>query len=109
MAKAQDFFPVLTSIHQPAIDLVQEQGNAHEPTRGSGRMWSRAAWFLGPFLSIAADFSGAARERSNCGDRAIKTVARSIIRTDDDEVTNNLQIMLRFDLELKLLEGKLRV
>jgi carboxypeptidase Taq len=41
--------------------------------------------------------------------RAINKVARSIIRTDADEVTYNLHIMLRFDLELKLLEGKLRV
>jgi carboxypeptidase Taq len=41
--------------------------------------------------------------------RAINKVERSIIRTDADEVTYNLHIMLRFDLELKLLEGKLRV
>ena len=41
--------------------------------------------------------------------RAINKVARSLIRTDADEVTYNLHIMMRFDLELKLLEGKLRV
>jgi carboxypeptidase Taq len=41
--------------------------------------------------------------------RAINKVVRSIIRTDADEVTYNLHIMLRFDLELILLEGKLRV
>jgi carboxypeptidase Taq len=41
--------------------------------------------------------------------RAINKVARSLIRTDADEVTYNLHIMLRFDLELKMLEGKLRV
>jgi carboxypeptidase Taq len=41
--------------------------------------------------------------------RAINKVARSLIRTDADEVTYNLHIMLRFDLELKLLEGKVRV
>jgi hypothetical protein len=41
--------------------------------------------------------------------RAINKVARSLIRTDADEVTYNLHIMLRFDLELQLLEGKLRV
>jgi carboxypeptidase Taq len=41
--------------------------------------------------------------------RAINKVARSLIRTDADEVTYNLHIMLRFDLEIKLLEGKLRV
>ena len=41
--------------------------------------------------------------------RAINKVARSLIRTDADEVTYNLHIMLRFALELDLLEGRLRV
>jgi carboxypeptidase Taq len=41
--------------------------------------------------------------------RAINKVQRSLIRTDADEVTYNLHIMLRFDLELKLLEGRLAV
>jgi carboxypeptidase Taq len=40
--------------------------------------------------------------------RAINKVARSLIRADADEVTYNLHVMLRFDLELKLLEGTLR-
>ena len=41
--------------------------------------------------------------------RAINKVARSLVRTDADEVTYNLHVMLRFDIELRLLEGKLRV
>jgi carboxypeptidase Taq len=41
--------------------------------------------------------------------RAINKVQASLIRTDADEVTYNLHVMLRFDLELRLLEGKLRV
>jgi len=41
--------------------------------------------------------------------RAINKVSRSLIRTDADEVTYNLHVMLRFDIELKLLEGTLRV
>jgi carboxypeptidase Taq len=41
--------------------------------------------------------------------RAINKVQRSLIRTDADEVTYNLHIMLRFELELDLLEGRLRV
>ena len=40
--------------------------------------------------------------------RAINRVERSLIRTDADEVTYNLHIMLRFELELELLEGRLR-
>jgi carboxypeptidase Taq len=41
--------------------------------------------------------------------RAVNKVARSLIRTEADEVTYNLHVMLRFDLETKLLEGRLPV
>ena len=41
--------------------------------------------------------------------RAINKVERSLIRTDADEVTYNLHVMLRFDFELQLLEGKLAI
>jgi carboxypeptidase Taq len=41
--------------------------------------------------------------------RAINKVEPSLIRTDADEVTYNLHVMLRFDLELSLLEGGLAV
>lgn len=41
--------------------------------------------------------------------RAVNRVERSLIRVDADEVTYNLHVMLRFDLELDLLEGKLAV
>ena len=41
--------------------------------------------------------------------RAVNKVERSLIRTDADEVTYNLHVMLRFDFELKMLEGKLAV
>jgi len=41
--------------------------------------------------------------------RAVNKVEKSLIRTDADEVTYNLHVMLRFDFELALLEGKLAV
>ncbi|MGB8647811.1 MAG: carboxypeptidase M32 [Anaerolineae bacterium] len=41
--------------------------------------------------------------------RAVNKVEQSLIRTEADEVTYNLHIMLRFDLELDMLEGKLAV
>jgi carboxypeptidase Taq len=41
--------------------------------------------------------------------RAINKVERSLIRVEADEVTYNLHVMLRFDLELALLEGALAV
>jgi carboxypeptidase Taq len=41
--------------------------------------------------------------------RAINKVERSLIRTEADEVTYNLHIILRFDLEVDMLEGRLAV
>jgi carboxypeptidase Taq len=41
--------------------------------------------------------------------RAINKVERSLIRVEADEVTYNLHVMLRFDLELAMLEGRLAV
>ncbi len=41
--------------------------------------------------------------------RAINEVKCSLIRTDADEVTYNLHVMLRFEFELQLLEDKLKV
>ncbi|MEK6256140.1 MAG: carboxypeptidase M32, partial [Chloroflexota bacterium] len=41
--------------------------------------------------------------------RAINRVERDLIRTDADEVTYNLHVMIRFDLELEMLEGTLAI
>jgi carboxypeptidase Taq len=41
--------------------------------------------------------------------RAINKVAPSLIRVSADEATYNLHVMLRFDFELRLLEGELAV
>jgi len=41
--------------------------------------------------------------------RAVNKVENSLIRVDADEVTYNLHIMLRFDFEMQMLEGKLAV
>ncbi len=40
---------------------------------------------------------------------AVNAVGRSLIRTDADEVTYNLHVMIRFELECALLEGSLEV
>jgi carboxypeptidase Taq len=41
--------------------------------------------------------------------KAVNIVERSLIRTDADELTYNLHVMIRFDLECDLLEGRLAV
>ncbi len=40
---------------------------------------------------------------------AVNRVQKSLIRTESDELTYNLHVLIRFDLELELLEGKLAV
>jgi carboxypeptidase Taq len=40
---------------------------------------------------------------------AINKVEKSLIRTDADEVTYNLHVMLRFDFEVQMLEGSLSI
>ncbi len=40
---------------------------------------------------------------------AINKVSKSLIRTDADEVTYNLHVMLRLDFEIQLLEGTLSI
>src|SRR5262245_18965032 len=56
--------------------------------------------------TFAGAFDGVALETFY---RAINKVTPSLIRTDADEVTYNLHIMLRFDLEVAMLEGRLAV
>jgi len=41
--------------------------------------------------------------------RAVNKVEPSLIRTDADEVTYNLHVMIRFDFELSMLEGQLAI
>jgi len=79
------------------------------------RLWENVVGRSRPFwehfyLSLRDRFPDQLREVSfESFYRAINKVQRSLIRTDADEVTYNLHIMMRFDLELELLEGRLRV
>lgn len=85
---------------------------AHE---SQSRLWenqvgrSRGLWaFFEPrwrtrFPSQTADVSSEALYRS------INAVAPTLIRVDADEVTYNLHIVLRFEIERRLFDGTLRV
>lgn len=79
------------------------------------RLWEN---LVGRSRAFWARFLPLARERfpAQLGDvdldtfyRGINRVERSLIRTESDEVTYNLHVMLRFDLEAQLLEGTLKV
>ena len=41
--------------------------------------------------------------------RAVNRVRRTLIRTDADELTYNLHVIVRFELEIELLEGRLTI
>ncbi len=126
--KPDDLGDALFSTMHEAGHALYEQGicRAFEATPLAGgassgvhesqsRLWenvvgrSRAFWqFFYPQLQAAfpAQLGSVTLDTFN---RAINKVQRSLIRTDADEVTYNLHVMIRFDLELALLEGQLAV
>ncbi len=78
------------------------------------RLWenqvgrSRAFWtFALPHLR--ARFPALEHVDVDAAYRAVNRVAPSLIRTDADELTYTLHVLLRFDLELELLDGRLSV
>jgi len=79
------------------------------------RLWenivgrSREFWqhFYAPLQAVFPDQLG--KVSMEDFHRAVNKVERSLIRIDAGEVTYNLHVMIRFDLELQLLEGSLEV
>jgi len=118
---------LFSNVHE-AGHAMYEQGNdpAHEGTPLAGgtsagvhesqsRLWenvvgrSRGFWEYF-FPKLQAKFPEQLRGVSlDTFYRAINKVEKSLIRTDADEVTYNLHVMLRLDFELQLLEGKLSI
>lgn len=100
----------------PAYDGLPLQGGTSAGVHESqSRLWenivgrSRGFWeFFFPKLQAAfpEQLRGVSLDEFY---RAINKVERSLIRTDADEVTYNLHVMLRFEFELALLEGSLAV
>ena len=125
----QDFLgeQLFSTIHE-AGHALYEQGVAPEfdgtPLGGGtsagvhesqSRLWenlvarSRDFW-MGFYPQLQAKFSAQLADVPlEVFYRAINAVRPSLIRTDADEVTYNLHVMLRFELELELLEGRLAI
>ncbi len=99
----------------PAYDgSLLANGTSASVHESQSRLWenvvgrSRGFWtFFYPELQKT--FSNLERVPLETFYRAINKVRPSLIRTDADEVTYCLHIMLRFDFELQLLEGTLAV
>ncbi len=107
------------ALYEQSVDPVLEgtplgRGASVGVHESQSRLWenvvgrSRGFWeYFYPLLqrTFPGQFD---RVRLETFYRAINKVERSLIRTEADEVTYNLHIMLRFELELKMLEGTLR-
>lgn len=102
-------------IHKDLEGTPLAQGTSSGVHESQSRLWenvvgrSQETWtYFYPRLQAAFPES-LGRVSQETFHRAINTVERSLIRTDADEVTYNLHIMLRFEIELDLLEGNLAV
>lgn len=91
------------------------QGASSGVHESQSRLWenlvgrSRPFWrWAAPFLAqrFPAQLAGVTAEAQY---RAVNRVQRSLIRTDADELTYNLHVIVRFELELALLEGTVAV
>jgi carboxypeptidase Taq len=108
------------ALYEQNVDLEWDatpigQGASAGVHESQSRLWenivgrSRAFWtaFYGDLVRV---FPGELGDVSlDVFYRAINKVERSLIRTNADEVTYCLHVIMRFDFELDLLEGKLSV
>jgi carboxypeptidase Taq len=95
-----------TSLDTPvSLGVHESQSRTWENVIGRSRAFS--AWLL---PRLHASLPGALPDVDATGlYRALNTVQPSLVRTDADETTYNLHIILRFELELALTEGSLSV
>jgi carboxypeptidase Taq len=95
-----------TSLDTPvSLGVHESQSRTWENVIGRSRPF--CAWLL---PRLQASFPGALQGVDAAGlYRALNTVQPSLVRTDADETTYNLHIVLRFELEVALTEGTLGV
>jgi carboxypeptidase Taq len=95
----------LTPIGQGASMGVHEsQSRSYENQMGRSRAF--AGWLYGRMREVFGDFGIGDAEGFY---RAVNRVHAGYIRTEADEVHYNLHVMMRFDLERALMQGKLEV
>lgn len=125
--KENDFNEALFSTLHEAGHALYEQGISHEylgTPLGHGvssgvhesqsRLWenlvgrSLAFWqaYHGRLIEYFPQLKDTTPEEIY---RAVNVVRRSLIRTDSDELTYNLHVIIRYELERDLLSGKLAV
>jgi carboxypeptidase Taq len=90
-------YPVSLGVHE-------SQSRLWENLVGRGRPF--CAWVL---PQLAATLPGLRPTDAESLYRSVNRVERSLIRVEADETTYNLHVVLRFELEVALLEGTLAV
>lgn len=119
--------PLFSTFHESGHAMYEQGGNpAYEGTSLAGgtssgvhesqsRLWENIVGRSHPFwehyfpklqATFPAQLGSVTLDQFY---RAVNKVERSLIRTEADEVTYNLHVMIRFDLELQMLEGKLPI
>ncbi len=107
------------ALYEQGVDVCWERtpvargvsAGVHE---SQSRLWenqvgrSRAFWVFA-LPRLQARFPALESVDVDAAYRAVNRVAPSLIRTDADELTYTLHVLLRFELELDLLEGRLAV
>lgn len=113
----QNVDPVLTrtALATDLVGLYAVGGTSFGAHESQSRLWenhvgrSRAFWLL-HFPQVQAAFPDALRDVDTDGfHAAVNAAAPSLIRTEADELTYDLHIMLRVDIEAALISGELKV
>jgi carboxypeptidase Taq len=87
-----------------SLSLHESQSRLWENLVGRGRPFSNV---LAPAIAEASD--GAVRIEADALYRAVNRVTPSFIRVEADETTYSLHVVMRFELEQELIDGRLRV
>jgi carboxypeptidase Taq len=101
----------LPAAHRRTLLCAAPSMGLHE---SQSRLWENMVGRSLPFWRVflprlAARFPALAGVTPEAFHRAVNRVERSLVRVEADEVTYNLHIVLRFELELALLRGALEV
>ena len=91
--------------HAESLGLHESQSRLWENMVGRGRPFSRV---LAPLISRRLGGTVAGLDHGTLY-RAVNRVKPSFIRVEADEATYNLHIVLRFELEQELIEGRLTI
>jgi carboxypeptidase Taq len=95
-----------TTLDRPvSLGVHESQSRMWENLVGRSRPFCE--WLLPRLRSTLGD--GLAVPDPDALFKAINQVSRSLIRVEADETTYNLHVVLRFELEIELLEGRLSV